>query len=514
MQADAGRRVTWVAPALVAAVLAAASLHLAFFFFVAAARLVYPYELEWVEGGLADEVLAILRGQAPYAPPSIHRVAFIYPPLYFYLSAALAWVMGAGFLPLRLVSFAATAATFALIFALARRAGGGRAAGLLAAGLFAATFKIGGGWLDLARVDALFVALFLAGVCVLQRAKGSQGCVIAGALLALSFLTKQSALPMTLPLAAFAVYADRRRGWLLGASFAVVSLSASALFNWASQGWYGYYVFSGAASQPLAPGVWLIYWRQDLLAPLALTVLAGLGFIAIEWRARRPVGFWLALLAGTAGTAIWVQRHLGAVENNLLPVFAVLAVLGALGVERLAKLAARLPGLQSAGALAVIYGLLLLQLWRLAYNPLNYLPAGDNRQAGQALVQRLALVNGDVLVPEHGCVTWLAGKPTYAHRAAIEDVLNVGGPPADQLLNDMRAALRARRFAVIVVDSADFGQLFPELAQNYVVADNLPLSAAFYSVSGPRTLPEIVYVPNMTTRLRMTPRLRVMTPRF
>jgi 4-amino-4-deoxy-L-arabinose transferase-like glycosyltransferase len=480
---------------LVAAALAAATAHLTFFFFVAAARLVYPYELEWVEGGLADEVLAILRGQAPYAAPSIHLVPFIYSPLYFYVSAAVAALIGPGFLPLRLVSFAATAAAFALIYAMTRRAGGGRAAGLLAAGLFAATFKIGGGWLDLARVDALFVALFLAGAYALQRARGGRGYAMAGALLALSFLTKQSALSMTLPLVVYAAYAGRRGGWLLGASFAVVALAASALFDLASQGWYGYYILDGAASQPLASGVWLINWPRDLLLPLAPTLLAGLSFIAIERRAGRPVGFWLALLAGTAGTAFWVLLHLGATANNLLPTFAVLAVLAGLGLERLAKAAGRLPDIQRLAALGLIYGLFLLQFWRLAYNPLHHVPAGSNRQAGQALVQRLALVSGDVLVPQHGGVARLAGKPTYAHLAAIEDVLAVGGPAAVQLLDDMRAALRQRRFAAILVDGPDFEQRFPELEQNYVVAETLPLGAAFYSIEGPRTLPEVIYVP-------------------
>jgi 4-amino-4-deoxy-L-arabinose transferase-like glycosyltransferase len=126
-----------------ALLVAAAGAHLAAFLFVAVARLIYPYELEWVEGGLADEVLAILRGQAPYARPSLHPVAFIYPPLYFYASAAVAALIGPGFLPLRLVSLAATLACFGLIYALVRQGGGGRAAGLVAAGLFAATFKIG-----------------------------------------------------------------------------------------------------------------------------------------------------------------------------------------------------------------------------------------------------------------------------------------------------------------------------------------------------------------------------------
>jgi len=63
------------------------------------------------------------------------------------------------------------------------------------------------------------------------------------------------------------------------------------------------------------------------------------------------------------------------------------------------------------------------------------------------------------------------------------------------MLADLRAALRARRFAAIVVDGADFQQVFPELEQNYAAAERLPLGGAFYSLGGRRTLPEVVYVP-------------------
>jgi len=278
---------SWPDVVLRAALVGAAFAHLAAFLFVAVARLRYPYELEWVEGGLADEALAILRGQAPYARPSLHLVAFIYPPLYFYASAAVAALVGPGFFSLRLVSLAATLACFALIYGLVRqgsrgRPGSGRTAGLLAAGLFAATFKIGGTWLVLARVDALCVALYLAGAYALLRARGGWGFALAGALLGLACLTKQSALLMAVPLAAYAVYADWRRGWLLAASLAGLALAVSAAFQIASQGWYGYYVFSGAVGRPFTGSVWLVFWQQDLLQPLALALLAMLGFIAIE----------------------------------------------------------------------------------------------------------------------------------------------------------------------------------------------------------------------------------------
>src|SRR5258707_1959686 len=74
------------------AALGASGVSMAAFLAIAVARLVYPYEIEWLEGGLADEVQLILRGQMPYAAPSLHAVAFIYPPLDFYLSAAVAAV--------------------------------------------------------------------------------------------------------------------------------------------------------------------------------------------------------------------------------------------------------------------------------------------------------------------------------------------------------------------------------------------------------------------------------------
>src|SRR5437879_5004264 len=114
-----------------AAALGASGVSIAAFLVVGVARLVYPYEVEWVEGGLADEVQVILRGQMPYAAPSLRAVAFIYPPLYFYVAAAVAALPGGlGFWPLRAVSLAASVAIFALIYLLARQAGARRASSL------------------------------------------------------------------------------------------------------------------------------------------------------------------------------------------------------------------------------------------------------------------------------------------------------------------------------------------------------------------------------------------------
>jgi 4-amino-4-deoxy-L-arabinose transferase-like glycosyltransferase len=437
----------------------------------------------------------------PYAAPGLHAVAYIYPPLYFYLSAAVAALAGAAsFWPLRAVSLAASVAVFALIYALARQAGAGRAASLVAVGLFAACFRYGVDWLSLARVDALFLALFLAGLYALSRARGlgghgaAHGYLLAGALLALSALTKQTALGMALPLAAWAIYADRRRGWLLAASMAAVLAAAWAGFAWASQGWFGYYVLNGAGSQPLQFDNWLMFVRQNLLPPLWPVLLAGLAFVLVEWRAGRPVGLWVTLLVGTAGSGLWVLLHLGAAQNNLLPVFAVAALLGGLAADRALTWADGRPGLARAAGPVLIYALCIWQMGRLAYNPLRSLPTAADRQAGAALVARVAQVPGDVFLPEHGLVAALAGKPGFAHVTAIDDVLATGGPPAAALLEALRSALRERRFGAVLVDDPDFARRYPELPQNYRVAETLP-SGGFFNVRGPRARPVVVYVP-------------------
>src|SRR6185437_16781118 len=68
------------------------------YLFVALLRLDYPFALEQLEGNSLVEVHRILAGQALYPAPSVEYVPDGYPPLYFYVSAAAARVLGASYL--------------------------------------------------------------------------------------------------------------------------------------------------------------------------------------------------------------------------------------------------------------------------------------------------------------------------------------------------------------------------------------------------------------------------------
>jgi hypothetical protein len=159
---------------------AAAVLYMLVYVVVACARLSYPFELEWLEGGSLQQVDRILSGRPIYARPDLSFVAFFYTPAYYYVAAAAATLIGPGFLPLRLVSLLASLGSLAVIFSFVRRDTGRVPPALMAAGLFAATFAASGGWFDLARVDSLYVCLLLLAAYVLRFGRPAGVAVLFG----------------------------------------------------------------------------------------------------------------------------------------------------------------------------------------------------------------------------------------------------------------------------------------------------------------------------------------------
>src|ERR1700722_18058099 len=152
----AGTKLTRALPHPATALIAlAAAAPIVIYLWVALHRVGYPFEIDWMEGGSVELGGRGLAGHSLYTAPSVTFVGWTYPPLYYWLAAALAKVIGLGFLPLRLVSLIASlAAMGALAFTVIRETGN-RTAGLVAAGLFAATFQISGSWFDTGRVDSL-----------------------------------------------------------------------------------------------------------------------------------------------------------------------------------------------------------------------------------------------------------------------------------------------------------------------------------------------------------------------
>ena len=181
------------------------------YLFVALSRLDYPFTLEWLEGNSLVEVHRILAGQPLYPAPTVGYVPDGYPPLYFAVSALAARLFGVSYLPLRLVSLVSSLTCLALLARLVQRETGSIAAGIGAAGVFAATYFATGTWLDVGRVDSLFLALSVGGLYAARWMRGMPGAVAAGVLLAAAALTKQTGLVEGVTVMAVLLAGPRRR---------------------------------------------------------------------------------------------------------------------------------------------------------------------------------------------------------------------------------------------------------------------------------------------------------------
>ncbi len=165
-----------------------------------AARLLYPFDLEWMEGGVLAHAWRVKHGLPIYAPPSAEFIPMVYPPGYYDVVATLSWVFGLSAPLGRSVSIVGTLAAAAALVWVAHRRFGNPLLGLLGAGVFIGCFEDSGAFYDLVRPDALAMGL-LAWSLVLATESSRRALVVSGLLLALAFGTKHNAAAYGVPMA-------------------------------------------------------------------------------------------------------------------------------------------------------------------------------------------------------------------------------------------------------------------------------------------------------------------------
>lgn len=474
------------------AALAGAALFLLAFVFMGLRRVPYPFELEWMEGGALEEVRRILAGLPVYARPDMDYVGYRYAPLYFYVAAAVTALVGHDFLGLRLVSWIASAGSLGLVFALVVHETRSREAGLLAAGLLAAAARVSGFWFDVARVDALYLFLLLLGAWWIRRGRGP---LAVGVVLALAFHTKQTALLPAAGYIAWFFWRRRAQAPALLAVFAAGAIGGALLFDGLSGGWYTRYVFRSHFLLWHRAGA---FWTRDLLAPLPVAALAAVFFLARPTpRDRETRTFYAAFTALMVGTAWYSRLIVGAYLNALLPACAALAVIFGLAVHE-ARRALGSPAPEARAAETALWAAAALQFAVLLFDPLAHVPTRADAAAGTRLVATIASLGGDVIVPSHPYLVVRAGGRAHTHSMAIGE-LSLGGETAfgRELKARWRQALCERRFSAVLLDGAF--PFLPELKAAYREERRLnELGDAFFTVSGARTRPEVLYLPRAT----------------
>ena len=476
--------------------------YLLVFIGIALTRVGFGFELEWMEGGMVSHGARLLDGQGIYGPPSADFVPFFYTPGYPVLLAALGAVFGDLTLPMaRMISLGATFGTFFLLYRIGRREAD-RRSGLLAVGIYAALFRTNGAFYDLARPDALFILMVLAGVYVAYYRASARGALAAGAIFALAFFTKQTSSVFVPAVGVFLLWRNWRHGLLfLGAAFCLTAVGVWAV-NRATDGWFWTFIFEGHQGHLFYwKNILMEYWRDLLfVAPillllpllwfgykvpiplLSLLLLAHWAYAYIfrattldyvphmyyrelfyedpRWlilvppvviaallamfRTRTPAvpvktgAFWLLMYVAGVGSSGLNHSTQWAYSNCFMPISVFAAVLIPLALRDLTADARRWSALVPAA--------LLVQLLAWGYSPAAQVPGDEDDAALADFAALLDPVDGKVLAPAHPLFSWHRDGAVHVHQMGIQDVAFMGG------LKDFRKRLRKKEWAAVVVD--------------------------------------------------------------
>lgn len=432
--------------------------------YVSFKRVRFPYDLEWMEGGSLVHVERVLRGAPLYTPPSLEWTPYIYTPLYWYVSAGFAKVVGLTPFAPRLISLLSTGVVLFAIYATVRR-DGSRLSAFLAASLFAAAFRTSGAWFDLARTDMLACAFGSTAIWLLgKKAPSITRSAISGLFLACAVLSKQTWLAAACAIAVASALEAPRRMVALLPSFVAPLASFWSIAHLSTDGWSTYYTLLLPFQHSVVDGGLATFVFHDLSRNFGpTTCLAVAAFVLIPRDERR---FFAIVTAGCIGAALSARLHSGAYDNVLIPAYAALSMIAGRAIARVERIGERTGAASALGVVALTA--VVVQVASLHYDVKAELPTRQDHSAGRRLVQKLAAQRGDVLVPYHAGLCVAARKPCHAHWMAMHDVLRGRQQrPQKLLLDSMNRVLASGRITMVVTDDTFGGELVPLVDKHY-----------------------------------------------
>ena len=464
---------------------------LGLFLFTAGGRLFYPYQLEWMEGETLVYLARIWEGKPLYISPTFEWTPFLYNFLYFYVCYAINLLIGDGFIAGRLVSIVSILATVYLLFLIVRDWCGENIYGVLAAALFLATYVPSGAWMDLARVDSLFIFFItLALWGLLSKSELSSGVICFSGLL-LAFLVKQSALSIA-PFLFLALYLKFPKTSLILALGMLISIGLITLgMDLNTGGWYSYYIYQLASEHKWITHRYWSFFTDDLL----LWFFPALIVIAIGVRNNlKLLSSPICLFAVGLFLCAYLSRlHNGGYVNVLMPAHLALAIITSRAMYEVFQT-------KMFGLHAVVCCLIVCQMYICLYNPLVYLPNQADLLANREVIELLKKSPGPVWIPYHSYLAYKAQKPRHAHILAMVDVKQSDREGASiNLENELQKKIQDQLFSLIILDEWDrygMGEAF--LSGKYEKVGILfNDKGTMLPKSGYRTRPQWIFLPKL-----------------
>jgi 4-amino-4-deoxy-L-arabinose transferase-like glycosyltransferase len=465
--------------------------------FIIFSRMFYPYQLEWMEGASLVEVNHILQGRILYAPPSIYFVPLIYPPLYFYISAGIAKIIGFGFGALRLVTFLSSAVCAVILYTAVHSKTKSRLAGWLAVGCFASAFMLTGQWFDIARVDMPAAAFSMLGI-YLARQRDHEAApitaLLAGIAFAFGFMTKQSALGVALAAIVYLLVFHWRRAFWLAFSFAVSTAVVYSIFWLESAGWINYYLFTIPRAHAFSFEIGrILSVLIGQFAPIPILLIAG--FLPFILSPRKTFAdsdhrYYLTMAGALIATGVIGRLNAFSGPNVYVSTYLGVALLVGLEAGWLLEIIQQ-PNLQKFGAILMMLEWILLSaqfaFLMPAFIQTRTIPTQQDKATGDALVARIKNYSGDVLAPDVNYLTLYAGKTPYYNEMAMSEIRGEGNlypmPEWTAIEAQINALIHAPTTRAVIVD------FLPPLAN--LIADcqrqtiTYPNKTTFTPVAGP-----------------------------
>lgn len=514
---------------------------LAGFIFVALARvflarLRYPLDLEWMEGGMLTHALRIARGEALYAEPSVDFVSFLYTPLYPAVLAALSKIVGLSYALGRGVSVLAFSG--ALVFLVAAVRGIAKdyeseelpalanASGLLGAGAVCLAFPFCGAFYDLVRCDSLWLLFVSAGLYCCSPGRPANRIVLGALLLVLGFFTKQTAAPFMVAAAgAVTLTSGLRLGLLFSAVAFGSAVTAILAGQYLTDGWLWIYIYRLHHShETLLERIWpetprvLFDYGFVLLVPVA----ACFGLAALRRRLSRKLLFWTVMAATGVATAAVASATQGAYDNAYIPAVYFGALLSAACTVELTALAAQVGA--SAGASAWSFGqrhgtrlgtvrvVGLLGLGLLSahaashwLDPSPHVPSRQDLAAARSFLAYLGEQGPEIFVPGHPFYSVLAGGRGHLDIVGVSDVYawprSITSDPArdtaikERFRASVMGSFQSRRWKMVIGDDCATPRLFGLNTYYEQVEDLARSGRAPRSLTGYLCTPRYVWVP-------------------
>jgi len=481
-----------------------ASFFFLLFFALTFIRLQYKFILDITEGDSLLQVKRILSGESLYTKPSLDYVPMIYTPLYFYLSAILTSILGIGFMPLRLISLLASLGCFLVIYLMVKKETNSKFSGFLATGLFVASFRLSGSWFDIAKPDSLFLFFLLTALYFIRFHDARWSFIVAGILFSLSFLSKQTALVIILPIILCCIYINWRRSLYLIIPTLTIIILTTLFFTATTDGWYNYYIFELPSQHTIDNKLFIYFWVKDLIYPLPIVFFMAI-FVISNNLTKLNIKKGLFYLSTTFGMLIgsWVSRlHTGGYDNVLLPAYAILAILFGNATQT---------GLQTLKLISTskqdivkiyFYIACLIQFASLIYDPFVQLPTQKDLEAGQQIISIMSKAEGDVFIPNQSYLALFANKPIHAGGFPTDDVFRGSSNKVkNDLVSEIKLDIQERKFSVIILDSEwtlapnDLSLFRKDLEKNYKLQNSLFVDkTTFIPVTGLKSRPQLIYI--------------------